>query len=423
MPARFPSAIATAALLLGTPAAHAQWTMTNIHPAASTSSYAWAVSEGGITGYAYLPGRQSAGMWTSPAAASWIELSPPVTVSAISFGFAIGSSQQGGQWVPVGDAGGAGRACVWNGTAASFVDLHPPTGGYLRSAVLGIGAGRQWGWAQTSGFLQRASVWSGTAASRTELHPAGAQTSVIMCADGAHQGGYATFPASGNVGHAGMWSGTAASWADLHPSGASSSAIAGIEGSQQVGSAHVGTADHAFLWTGTAGSAVDLHPSGVGITSSTAYAIHGGVQVGNTTINGFTRASIWTGTAASREDPLPSLPVGTTQTEARGVYTTPTTITVVGMISRPGGSWNAVVWTKPNTAAGCGPADIGSAGGVAGPDGALNNNDFVVFIDWFFNHDTRADVGVTGGIAGHDNAWDNNDFVVFIDQFFSGTGC
>ncbi|MDP1663103.1 MAG: GC-type dockerin domain-anchored protein [Phycisphaerales bacterium] len=68
----------------------------------------------------------------------------------------------------------------------------------------------------------------------------------------------------------------------------------------------------------------------------------------------------------------------------------------------------------------CGPADIGGAGGVAPSDGRLDNNDFVVFIDWFFAGDTRADRGRTGGVAGSDGAFDNNDFIVFIDQFFAG---
>ncbi|HYD02395.1 MAG TPA: YncE family protein [Phycisphaerales bacterium] len=65
------------------------------------------------------------------------------------------------------------------------------------------------------------------------------------------------------------------------------------------------------------------------------------------------------------------------------------------------------------------PADVGSQGGVAGADGALDNNDFIAFIDYFFASDARADVGATGGVPGADGAWDNNDFVVFIDAFFA----
>jgi hypothetical protein len=71
-------------------------------------------------------------------------------------------------------------------------------------------------------------------------------------------------------------------------------------------------------------------------------------------------------------------------------------------------------------AAWCGPADLGRQGGVAKPDGKLDNNDFVAFIDLFFASDVRADLGAQGGTTGHDGTFDNNDFVVFIDAFFAG---
>jgi hypothetical protein len=65
-------------------------------------------------------------------------------------------------------------------------------------------------------------------------------------------------------------------------------------------------------------------------------------------------------------------------------------------------------------------ADVGRVGGIAEPDGLLNNNDFVVFIDWFFTLDQRADIGSVGGLPGADGQFNNNDFVVFIDRFFQG---
>jgi hypothetical protein len=68
----------------------------------------------------------------------------------------------------------------------------------------------------------------------------------------------------------------------------------------------------------------------------------------------------------------------------------------------------------------CGPADIGGTGGVAGADGQLNNNDFVVFIDAFFASSPVADRGKQGGVSGSDGLFNNNDFIVFIDQFFAG---
>jgi hypothetical protein len=67
----------------------------------------------------------------------------------------------------------------------------------------------------------------------------------------------------------------------------------------------------------------------------------------------------------------------------------------------------------------CSPADVGVQGGVEGHDNHLDNNDFIVFINYFFAHDARADLGSQGGVHAPDNAWDNNDFVVFIDYFFN----
>ncbi|HZW06049.1 MAG TPA: PQQ-dependent sugar dehydrogenase [Phycisphaerales bacterium] len=66
-------------------------------------------------------------------------------------------------------------------------------------------------------------------------------------------------------------------------------------------------------------------------------------------------------------------------------------------------------------------ADTGQQGGIPGADGSFDNNDFVVFIDWFFSNDPRADMGAQGGLRGVDQALDNNDFVAFIDAFFTGT--
>lgn len=65
-------------------------------------------------------------------------------------------------------------------------------------------------------------------------------------------------------------------------------------------------------------------------------------------------------------------------------------------------------------------ADIGSPNGLPGHDGVFDNNDFIVFIDRFFNMDPTADIGTKGGWVGSDGTFDNNDFVVFVDLFFRG---
>lgn len=62
--------------------------------------------------------------------------------------------------------------------------------------------------------------------------------------------------------------------------------------------------------------------------------------------------------------------------------------------------------------------DIGTCGGIRGSDGQLDNNDFVAFINGFFNAHEYADFGGQGGIPVPDGRFDNNDFILFIDAFF-----
>jgi hypothetical protein len=66
----------------------------------------------------------------------------------------------------------------------------------------------------------------------------------------------------------------------------------------------------------------------------------------------------------------------------------------------------------------CG-ADVGSQGGLVGPDGALDNNDFAAFITMFFEQNPLADMGIQGGLLGSDGLYDNNDFAAFITEFFT----
>jgi photosystem II stability/assembly factor-like uncharacterized protein len=66
------------------------------------------------------------------------------------------------------------------------------------------------------------------------------------------------------------------------------------------------------------------------------------------------------------------------------------------------------------------PADLGTAGGLPGHDGLLNNNDFIAFITYFFDNDPVADLGVAGGLPGSDGQFNNNDFIAFINFFFAG---
>jgi hypothetical protein len=65
-------------------------------------------------------------------------------------------------------------------------------------------------------------------------------------------------------------------------------------------------------------------------------------------------------------------------------------------------------------------ADMAGQGGALGPDGVIDNNDFIVFIDLFFSQHVLADIGIEGGAEGSDGAFDNNDFIVFVSWVFAG---
>ena len=107
---------------------------------------------------------------------------------------------------------------------------------------------------------------------------------------------------------------------------------------------------------------------------------------------------------------------------------TASSVVVTWVIEGPGiQDLNDESWAMDNlrivlegTSPSCGPADIGSAGGLPGSDGLLDNNDFIAFITAFFALDPIADRGAAGGEPGQDGQFDNNDFIVFINQFFDG---
>ncbi|HYD00148.1 MAG TPA: GC-type dockerin domain-anchored protein [Phycisphaerales bacterium] len=95
----------------------------------------------------------------------------------------------------------------------------------------------------------------------------------------------------------------------------------------------------------------------------------------------------------------------------------------VANVNQPNCGQNDEYWFRITGSGPCPgpcPADLGQQGGIPGQDEVLDNNDFVVFIDYFFNADARADFGLQGGVPGQDGLFDNNDFVVFIDAFFAG---
>lgn len=101
---------------------------------------------------------------------------------------------------------------------------------------------------------------------------------------------------------------------------------------------------------------------------------------------------------------------------------TPDGTTIVGSFRRSVSSSSPIepfVATLPLDAQSC-PADIAGQGASEGGDSALDNNDFVLFISWFFAADPRADIGSSGADPLPDGVFDNNDFIVFIQRFFAG---
>lgn len=68
----------------------------------------------------------------------------------------------------------------------------------------------------------------------------------------------------------------------------------------------------------------------------------------------------------------------------------------------------------------CGLSDLGSTGGVTGPNGQISNDDQIAFYTLFFAEDPRADLGMSGGLTGSDGLFDNNDEVVFWNNYFIG---
>jgi len=209
-----------------------------------------------------------------------------------------------GSGIPTGT--GQDHALLWNGSAASMVDLNPAGFEYSEAvAVSGnLQAGSGKGPATSNQF--HALIWNGTAQSYLDLNPTGFSHTQILGASGTYQAGLGAGPSTDGESHAMLWSGTAASKVDLHPAGYSSSAAWAASGESQVGYAHVATGmDHAMLWHGTANSAVDLNP--LGFDESQGTGASDNAQVGRGYAPGYfgARALLWHGTSQSLVDLTP----------------------------------------------------------------------------------------------------------------------
>lgn len=183
----------------------------DLHPQGPfSSSAAYGVSGDQQVGFAAFNGVRRAGLW-SGSAASWVDLTPNFVLGeAISTG-TTGERQVG--FVTVGSAAtGRRHASLWSGSSDTWVDLQAGVPGLYSSVALAISGNQQVGGGSVQGVYS-ALLWQGSAASLVNLHRPEWGYSEALATDGAFQVGHATLPSHGLT--ASLWSGSAATWENL----------------------------------------------------------------------------------------------------------------------------------------------------------------------------------------------------------------
>lgn len=315
-------------------AAHAQWTLTILHPEGAQTSLAHGAGGGGQqVGSSVVDSVFRASSWTGTAV-SRLDLHPAGSTQSEA------NAISGGQQVGYARFGGPRRAGLWIGRADTWVDLSPPDA--TDSIARAVHNGQQGGDVRLNGGPPRASLWTGAAASRVDLHPVGMdglEMSTVRGISGGMQGGFAVRVSGGvRSWRAILWRGSGDQWSDLTPSIASDAVVLAMDGDQQAGYVSgAGFAQRASLWSGTAESWVDLQPPGV-FGSSVVYAASGGLQVGQVFFNDQYRASLWSGTAASWVDLSPFLPANYNESRAAGISSDGINTYITGWGSIPTGN-------------------------------------------------------------------------------------
>jgi hypothetical protein len=316
--------------------ARAQWTSMPMNPPGVIDAAISAVSvdeQGGQAKFSGLPADVPAIWHGSPGSALSLGQG---SVGEYGGVFGIWQGTEAG-WL-------SGHASLWQGSAASRLDLNPP--GTTSSVALAIRGSQQAGYAIIGGFT-RAGWWNSTASSWVDLSPAGASSSIAYAADGSHQGGYFQMASAGSTDHAALWSGTAASLIDLNPLGSTASEVSGMAPGQQVGYAlRTGSpALHASIWSGSAASWVDVTPF-AGLDSQ-LFATTGSIQVGSTNVPTapLEHAGVWFGAASSFVDLHAFLPSGYSSSRALAVVQAPDgRIIVGGWANTSAGVHEAMLW-------------------------------------------------------------------------------
>jgi hypothetical protein len=183
-----------------------------LHPEGWQKSVARACGDGQQVGYGYVrfardPSR--ALLWNG-SRESVVELTGPDPArDATAAGVAQG--------IQVGSFGGSGwqRACLWRGTSASCLELHPADTKLLGSEAMGIGDGQQVGHVWGESRMPRAALWSGSPESFVDLAPQGSVRSTAWRSARGFQVGWAAEQEMGMSAHAILWGGVASDYIDL----------------------------------------------------------------------------------------------------------------------------------------------------------------------------------------------------------------
>lgn len=226
-------------------------------------------------------------LWPTGTPNDFIDLTPAGASSA--FLTSMDGTSQGG-WATYSMV----HPAVWFGSAASFVDLMPPSisGPNDNGEVLGTAPGVQVGRMFIDRGGLRAYKWNNTAASGVDCTPAGVIGAGFLGTDGTQHVGYVVI--TGNERErAAIWSADGSTWTNIHPAGLFQSLAYACRGGKQVGfTSTAGFNPHAWLWQGSAESSLDLQSflpveftasraTGIdenGVISGYAYAFEFGFQ-------------------------------------------------------------------------------------------------------------------------------------------------
>ena len=315
-----------AAQTAATPVQH--YTMIDLTPADALTATAVGLSGAQQFGTVGFPSAAAPGT-TESHAVIWSGVAETFTDLGVGTAYGVGDGQQVGVTF--------NHAALWSGTPESFVDLNPI--GWNTSVANGVGGGQQVGTAnrqQVCGekkggcgsgtyTVMQPFLWNGSAASAVNLTPfdlgyGGGQAygtdGVQQVGVGRQSLGFGAYSQPFAV----LWSGTPDSAVSLNPANSTESSALAVANGQQVG--YIYSFQHAALWTGTAATVVDLHPTGY--TSSQALATNDVQQAGFGWVNTpaqVTRrhALVWTGSAASVVDLNQFMPLGFTDAAATGI--------------------------------------------------------------------------------------------------------